>query len=232
MHSPPKASAWIAVALALASTGCGMRNLARTIGRGRGELRATLGGPTLSAPGITFPIPSVRVGGRYGMTDWLDLDGDLTLDPLVLGVLAVDVGVVGQIYREREGGFALSASAHGYFFFDLGDDVTTRVYPELGIHAEYRFGDRFTLFGGVVALAQFDPPLQKPPVFVAPYIGAELWVDPHAPTRQGIALQLAWISPWEDFRSVASWEPAGAGAFVVIIGWRAVYGAAGEPEVR
>ncbi len=231
MRSPSRASAWLGVALAVASCGCGMRNLARTLGRGRGELRASLGGPILSAPGATFPIPSARVGGRYGVTDWLDVDGDFTLDPSVLGVLAIDAGLVGQIYREPRDGFALSASAHGYFFVDLSDEPAPRAFPELGLHAEYRFGPWLTVFGGVVALAQFDPPLDKPPVFVAPYLGAELWVDPSAPTRHGIALQLAWISPWEDFRSIASWEPTGAGVFVVIIGWRAVFGPAGEPGV-
>lgn len=208
-----------------------MRNLARTLGQGRGELRASLGGPIVSTPDLTFPAPSARVGGRYGVTDWLDVDGDLTLDPAAFGVLALDAGLVGQIVREGAEGFALSASVHGYFLFDLNDDLTTRAYPELGLHAEYRFGRSVSVFGGIVAVAQFDPPLGKPPLFAAPYLGVELFVDASPPTRQAIALQLAWVSPWENFHSFASWEPAGAGAIVVLIGWRAVYGPT-EPEVR
>ncbi len=155
----------------------------------------------------------------------------LTIDPLVLGVLALDAGVVGQIYREGDRGFALSASAHGYFFFQLHDQFAARAFPELGLHAEYRFGDWLSLFGGAVALAQFDPPLGRPPVFLAPYLGLELFADPHAPVQQAVELQLAWISPWQDFRSVATWEPSGAGVFVIMIGWRAVFGPAGQPRV-
>jgi hypothetical protein len=217
------------LAVAVAS-GCGLRHLARTVGEGRGELRASLGGPILGAAGVPFPVPSVRVGGRYGATDWLDVDGDLTLEPLAFGVLALDAGVVAQLYRDAE--LALSLSAHGHLLFDLDDDLTTRGFPELGLHAEHRLEPWLTVYGGAVALAQLEPPRGKPPIFAAPYLGFELVPDPSPPTRQGVVFQIAWISPWEDFRSFAAWQPAGAGALVVVVGWRALFGAGEVPEVR
>ncbi len=204
-----------------------MRNLARTLGAGRSELRTTLGGPILSVPGATFPIPSVRIGYRHGITDYLDLDSNVTLDAFALGLLAFDAGVVGQLYRDPNGA-AVSISAHTHFFIDLDDDATTRVYPELALHAEHRIEPSLTIFFGGVLLAQLDPPREKPTAFFAPYLGAELWVDQRGPVHDAIAVQLAWISPWEDMRAFGTWEPAGYGALVFHIGWRAVYGGASE----
>ncbi|MBX3273813.1 MAG: hypothetical protein KF729_26350 [Sandaracinaceae bacterium] len=217
----------LVAAACLAATwlsGCGFRHLARTVGEGRGELRASLGGPFLGALSGPLLVPSLRAGGRYGVTDGLDVDGSLALDPLVFGVLALDAGLVGQLYREP-GGFALSLSGHAHFLFDLDDDLTTRGFPELGLHAEHRVDPWLTLFGGVVALAQFEPPDGKPPVFVAPYLGAELHLDRSAPTRHSFVIQLAWVSPWEDLGpSWASWEPDGYGAFALVLGWRSLHG--------
>lgn len=217
---------WSLVALALAS-GCGLRHLARTVGQNQGELRAALGGPILGAAGIPFPVPSVRVGGRYGATDWLDLSGDLTVEPLAFGVLSLEAGVVVQLFRDPS--FALSASGHAHLLFDLKNDVTTRGFPELGLHAEHRLAPCLLAFGGAFAIAQPEPPREKPPVFAAPYVGLELIPDPAASVRHGFVLQFAWVSPWEDFRSFADWRPEGAGVLVVVVGWRALLGAAPRP---
>lgn len=219
-----------ALAIALAVSGCGLRHLARTVGEGRGELRASVGGPILGAAPVSFPIPSARLGGRYGATDWLDVDGNLTVDAFAVGVWAFDAGLVAQLYRDAA--FAMSLSAHGHLLVDLNDDATTHGFPELGLHVEHRLAPWLTVYGGAVALAQLDPPLDKPPVFAAPYLGFELVPDPNPPTREGIVFQIAWISPWEDFSSFAAWEPRGAGAIVVNLGWRAIYGPGEAPEVR
>lgn len=206
--------------------GCGFRHYARTLGEGRGELRASLGGPFLGALGGPVMIPSARFGGRYGLTDWLDVDGTFGLDPLAFSVLSVDAGLVAQLYRQP-GGFALSVSGHAHLLFDLDDDLTTRAFPELGLHAEHRVERWLTLFGGVVGLAQPEPPEGKPTVFAAPYLGLEIHIDPRAPVQESFVAQVAWISPWEDLGpSWASWEPDGYGAIALVVGWRGLFGPA------
>lgn len=204
-------------------SGCAFRHLARTVGEGNGEVRASVGGPFFSnvAP---IPLPNLQVGGRYGLTDGFDLDADLSLIGLAYGIVAFDVGAVGQIYRE-ERGFAISASGRGHFLIGTrGPDL--RFYPELGVHLEGVATPWLVVFGGLSALAQFTPPEDKPPVFVAPYVGTEFQFggSDEAGHPHGIVLELGWISPWQDSTSVISYEPGGVGAFLVHLGYRARFG--------
>lgn len=217
----------LVLALALAAGGCGFRHIARTLGEDQGEIYATAGGPFLGVGDGPLLVPSARLGGRYGVTHYFDVGGSVAVDALGFGILAMDAYVVQQLYR-RPGGFALSISGRAHLLFDLNDDFTTRGFPELGLHMEHRVERWLTVFWGVIGIAQFDPPLDKPPVFAAPYLGAELILDHNPPTRQYFTVQVAWVSPWEDFRSWASWEPAGAGALVLVVGWRGHYNAGTE----
>lgn len=213
----------LAALLVLSASGCGMRHFARTVGRGNTELRVSLGGPFLSVPpGVPVPIPSLRVGSRYGLTDWLDIDSELVVDPFLLGVYAFDIGHVVQLYRDPRGA-AVSLSGRVHFFVDLDDQATTRALPEIGLHFDHTLERWLTFFGGAVFVVQTDTPAGKAPIFVGPYLGLEAWFDPNRPVRNGLAIQLAWISPWEDFRSFATFEPAGAGALVITLAWRALY---------
>lgn len=214
----------LAVALgATLLTGCMSRHFARTLGEGRGEIRATMGGPFLGTVGVPLMIPSLRVGARYGATDWLDVDGSVAIDPLGFGILALDAGVVTQLYRERRG-FALSASTHAHLLFDLDDDFTTRGFPELALHAEGPLAGPVTLFGGVVGIGSIDNPEDRPPVFITPYLGLDVALDEHPPAREYLTLQVAWASPWEDLGGFTNWEPDGYGAIFFLVGWREIYG--------
>lgn len=200
-----------------------MRNYARTVGQGNSELRMSLGGPLLSVPpGVAVPIPSLRIGSRFGLTDWLDIDSELVVDPILLSVYAFDVGHIVQLYRDPHGA-ALSLSGHVHFFVDLDDQATTRAIPEVGVHFAHTLERWLNFFAGAAFLAPPERPVDKPPIFVAPYLGLEVWFDPNRPVRNGFAVQLAWISPWEDLRAFATFEPAGYGALVVVLAWRQLY---------
>lgn len=202
-------------------SGCAPRTVARTLGQGNAEARFSAGGPFLGVSGTPIVIPSLRVGGRVGATDTLDVDGSLALDPFVFGVLALDAGVVQQLVRVDRG-FALSVSTHAHLVFDLDDDFTTRAFPEVGLHAAGPLTDWLQLYGGVTGVGSIDPPEDRPPVFLAPYLGFEATVNPSDATRHMFSLQLAWASPWEDFGGFTSWEPNGFGALFLAAGWRVV----------
>lgn len=207
--------------LPLLAGGCGLRHLARTVGAGATEVRASTGGPLMGNLGFSLPLPNIEVAGRHGLTDRLDVDAGVSLPALALAIGALDLGLIGQILR-RPDGPAVSASARGLLVADL-DDGHLRVYPELAVNAELPVGRRYVVFGGVTALAQLSPPPGKPPVFVAPHVGAEVRVG----RASGLVVQAAWISPWEDSTSVVEWQPHAAGAFGVLVGWRTRLGAGG-----
>ena len=212
-------------AMALLGAGCAGRHLARTVGQGHGEVRAGVGGPLLSNLGPPIPLPNLAVQGRYGLTDWLDVDGGVSVLGLAYGLFVIDAGLVAQLYRQPRG-FALSASARGNFFFDLDDGFTPRGYPEVGLHAEQVATDWLVVFGGLDAWFVFSPPPGKPPVLAAPYLGAEVRFGGSAEGGHphGLSVQAAWISPWQNSTSVIDWEPADLGALSIVLGFTSRFG--------
>jgi len=200
-------------------------NLARTVGRGNAELAASVGGPLLALGPAVFPTPQTRLGGRYGATDDIDLMGHVALDTVASAFVALDLGVVGQMVRER-GGFAMSLSTRLHAVVDLDHAVAPSLFPEVGLHLEHPLSQTFWLFFGMGGLAQIEPPPGRPFLFVSPYLGLEVRFDPQRdangePREQtGLALQLGWINPWETETSVVRYVPDGAGAITVLMALR------------
>jgi hypothetical protein len=218
--------AWIlALSVAfVAAPGCAMHHLARTVGEGNGELRASAGGPFFSNLGAPVPLPNLVVAGRYGLTDGFDLDGGLSVTGLFYGTIGLQLGAVGQLVREPNG-LAISLAGRGHFLIGTrGPDL--RFFPELGVHLEGMPARFLVVFGGLTALAGLGAPSGKPPVFAYPYAGAEVLFggSDEAGHPYGLAIELGWISPWQDSTSVVSWEPSGYGAIVVQLGFRARIG--------
>ncbi|GAB4210664.1 MAG: hypothetical protein OHK0013_31520 [Sandaracinaceae bacterium] len=204
-------------------------NLARTVGRGNVELRASSGGPLVQVGQAVFPTPQLRVGARWGATDDVDVMGHLAIDALVSGIGALDVGVVGQMVRER-GGLAMSLSARLHAIVDLDDAVTPRVFPEVGLHLEHPLDRSALLFFGLAGAAQIEPPRLRPFLFVSPYLGLEMRFDPvrgadGTPREEtALALQVGWINPWETATGVVRYVPDGAGALTVVLALRHRFG--------
>ncbi len=216
------------VVLALVA-GCGTMNLARTLGRGNSEVSLSTGGPLMQIGAAVFPTPQFRLGGRHGVTDDVDVMGHLALDTVASAFLALDVGVVGQMVRER-GGFAMALSARLHAVVDLDDAVAPRFFPEVGLHLEHPLSETFWLFFGLGGLGQLTVPAGRHFLFLSPYLGLEARFDPQrsasgAPTEQaGIALQLGWINPWENDTTLVRYAPDGAGALTVVLSFRHRFG--------
>lgn len=222
-------AASLALLAAVGCTACGTMNLARTVGRGNVELAASVGGPLLDVGPAVFPTPQTRLGGRYGATDDVDVMAHVALDTVASAFLALDVGVVGQMVRER-GAFAMALSARVHAVVDLDDAVEPRLFPEVGLHLEHPLSPTFWLFFGAAGLAQLDAPPERPFLFVSPYLGLEVRFDPQrdaqgaAREQTGLALQLGWINPWETETSLVRYVPDGAGAITVLLALRHLIG--------
>jgi hypothetical protein len=214
----------IAAAALLALPGCMMHHLARTVGAGNGELSASVGGPMMSNLGFTIPIPNLVVNGRVGATDGFDVVGGVSVTGLFYETMGLHLGGVAQVVRERNG-LAVSVSGHGHLLVGFrGPDA--RFFPEVGLHLEGMAAPWLSLYGGLFSFVQFEPPQGKPPIFVAPYLGAELLFggSDEAGHPFGVALEGGWVSPWQSSVSVISWEPANTGAMYVQLGFRARFG--------
>ena len=104
-----------------------------------GEARVSLGGPFLTNLGPTIPLPNVSVGGRYGVADGWDVDGNFSVLGAAFGTVYVDPAVVAQLYAQEQGP-ALSASLRANLFLGSSDGFAARIYPEVGLHGELPLG--------------------------------------------------------------------------------------------
>ncbi len=205
--------------------GCGTMNLARTLGRGNTEIAASVGGPLIGVGQAVFPTPQVRVGVRHGATDDVDVMGHLALDAVGSAFLALDGGVVGQMTRTR-GGFAMALSARMHLVIDLDDLAPPTFFPEVGLHLEHPIDTWGSFFFGVGGFAQIDAPRERPFLFLSPYLGLEVFLDPQtnaegvATERMGFALQVGWINPWDSSATLIRYVPDGAGAITVLLAVR------------
>ncbi len=203
------------VSFVVLATGCAAGYGARTSGKGNLEVSASVGGPMFENLGTPMPIPMAHVGGYYGLTEDLDVAVGAHVLAAVYGTLGGDLGARYQLWR-RSDDAALAASAQVNVFAGTRDGLRPRVFPEAGIHGQWPLGGRWFALGGIDALAQLDPPRGKPPIFAAPYLGAERRIG----ARSAIGLTLGWISPWQDSTSVIDYAPATSGAFAVELGYR------------
>src|SRR5262245_35283690 len=78
------------VLAALAIVACAPRAPARTLGVGHAEVAGSLGGPLFANLGPPLPLPLLDVGGRYGVTDDVDVLGDVHVTSAVYGVAGLD----------------------------------------------------------------------------------------------------------------------------------------------
>ncbi len=206
--------------------GCAAPNLSRTVGAGNYELRANAGGPVFANLGVPAPLPFVYVGGRYGVHDRIDVDGNLGVTAAAYGIWAMDLGANLQLHREP-GGLAVASSARLYLLGDLDDAPAARLYPELGLHLGGPVLPWLQLYGGSTALVQGRPPPGKSALFVTPFFGVEFLLPSRQGRRRarqhGVALHASWTNPWEDATSVVNYRP-GYGAFGVQLGYRARFG--------
>ncbi len=216
---------------ALVSAGCAAPNLSRTVGRGNGELHVQTGGPFVGNLGPPVVVPHNYVGGRYGVTDWMDVDANVNVTPFAFGIWMSDVAANFQLFRKPRG-LAIASSARAYFVGDLDDAPDLRVYPEVGLHlgGQVPRVSWLHLYGGITSAFQFSPPPGKPPVFLTPFFGTEFLLPSLAPPKEGrrarqhgIAVHGSWINPWDTEPSVVEYRPK-PGAVALFLGYRMRFG--------
>jgi hypothetical protein len=210
---------------------CAAPNLSRTVGKGNSELHVQAGGPLFANLGPTIPVPHSYVGGRYGVTNWMDVDANVNLTPFAFGIWMSDIAGNFQLYRKPRG-LAVASSARLYFIGDLDDPPDLQAYPEIGLH----LGGPVPMvrwirhYGGVTSAFQLAPPEGKSPVFLTPFFGVEFLIPArfapkrgHRRRQHGIALHWSWLNPWDTEPSVVAYQPT-PGAMGVFVGYRLRFG--------
>lgn len=81
----------VSLLLLLLFLGCSSTHPVRTIGKNKGALEITAGGPMMKNLGPTLPIPNFFIGGRYGVRSDLDISVHYNLTTPVVPGIALDL---------------------------------------------------------------------------------------------------------------------------------------------
>ena len=125
------------------SAGCGTTQLLRPVGAGNTRASASLGGPLIVFGGAPVPLPVSTVGVAHGVSESLDLHGDLHPTAAAFGVAGLGLGVAWHPLRRR-GALTVGFDAYG---FGNGADAVMLADPWIGGQA--RLCRWLSLGGGV-----------------------------------------------------------------------------------
>jgi hypothetical protein len=191
----------------LAATACSTSHIVRPLGRGKGVVNASLGGPMH----LYVPAPIVSVGGGYVVTDDLDLFARVDVSALAFGVVHIEHGAaLHPLIRERGPVPTLTVSSSLHL---LTSFRSVRAIPQLGLAAAWRIRVRHLVYlGADLGLSVGE----RFHALFAPFLGGELRVG----KRVGLALEGKWIAPYHDTTAaIPFWTaPGNQGAVSVLLG--------------
>ena len=144
---------------------------------GKGNLDASLsiGGPVVSAFGTKVPVPYAAAGANYGVSDRLDVSGNLHLLPIAYGIVGMDIGATWYPVLNR--GFVPTVGIQPGFlvFSSLKSDVGERIkaYPLLSGSLSWHVGRGlvYTGFDAAVPFSSADYDENSPSAIFSPFWG-------------------------------------------------------------
>lgn len=133
------------VLCALATAACGTTQFARPLGRGTTRFTASLGGPLVRFGGAPVPLPITTVGVAHGLSDLVDVGGDLHPTAMAFGVAGASAHVAVHPLTAHRSALTVGGSVSGFgnahdgvLFTDLWLAGGGRVAPWLwlggGVH--------------------------------------------------------------------------------------------------
>lgn len=204
------------VLVALVAAGCATSRALEPLGRGRGAVTASFGGPMFVNNGVPMPLPLGSVGYAHGVSDRTNVHGAL-YPTLVRGLYGAHVGAATALLAADGGRPGVMIDGTLYVF---GGDAATgdpaggvRLFPDVSAVAAWE------LAGGhhpYVGLDLFTQPFPSPRAWPSPMAGFELVAD----GRVGVQLEAQWIAPWRNTDDlVVDWVgPGKQGALSVQLG--------------
>ena len=168
---------------------CGTVASVRPIGKDRSSLTFCAGGPIAPVFDIQMPIPYSVLRYRRGLNESTDFHLGLHPTMMVLGNVALEVGITKLLINQNGWRPALAVEGSVYGFMHAFDLSTTRAYPEIGLVASYSLSGRGHLvYFGMQNIIQYDEPYW----IFAPLLGVELPFG-----RFNVNLEAKWYAPTE-----------------------------------
>lgn len=181
---------------------CAATHPVRTVGQGNLGLEASLGGPLTTNLGAPVPMPSVFVGGSYGLRDDLDVCASYNVFAPISPGLGLDLSASLHWVplQPQERGW----SAGGRLGFDLLTDFQSgpMLFPWIDLAAGHRLGKVEPFVGFNLAAHAYRPYDRRHPIMLSPYLGAEVRLGEHS----AVVLRLAAMdTTYNSFGSGVDW---------------------------
>jgi len=162
------------------------------VGKGKSTTYLSFGGPIIKAFGARIPIPYATIGSNYGLTESVNLHGDLHLLSLAYQVVGLELGTA-WFPIQHEGlrpsvgimpGFLALASVKS------GVDDRFRLYPQLAGSAAWRSGKNkiYTGFNFLFPLSSADYDDEAAAAIFSPFVGYQWQVG----SRTKLFFELKW----------------------------------------
>lgn len=196
---------------------CAPHPVLRPAGEGEFHPMVAVGGPFVAAFGAYVPIPNASVGGRFGLSSDLDLEGNLYLLPLAYSLVSIDAGVAWYPIDGESETMTIEPRLLLYASFKSGVEERVRIYPALSLlYSTPLVAER--AYGGVDILSLpysygYDPEPVR--IVVSPFVGCR-W---ELATGTRLLTEVKWLGA--NVRTDATVEyinPGGHGGIAPSIG--------------
>lgn len=155
--------------------GCAAQTNFEPIGKGNVNGNVSLGGPIISAFGTRIPLPYLTVGANYGISDQINIHGNLHLFSMGYKIVGFDFGAAWFPFLNDGLKPTISIQPRLIVFASAKSDVSSRfrVYPVITNTAAWKIGKNtlFTGFDLVVPFTKPDYDSEASSTIFSPFIG-------------------------------------------------------------
>jgi hypothetical protein len=130
--------------LLLLLAGCGAQIRTLPVGEHHLQMSASVGGPMIKALGGTVPIPYLMSGATYGISDHVEVHGDVHVLAAMYKFLGFTPGIT--YFPFPDGAWVPSVSADALMFTDFSEG---RVYPEVTLALAHRTASLWSPYYGL-----------------------------------------------------------------------------------
>ena len=166
--------------ISLFLAGCSAHTAIEPLGEGNIQSNISLGGPIVKAFDMNLPIPYSTAGVVYGLSEKVNISGNLHLTPLPYKLFGLDAGA--SFFPVMNNGYVPCVGLHGSVlsFVSMKDNIDKRmkIYPTISSTFAWNNGnDRF--YTGMDLTVPFtNPDYDNDPVKVifSPFAGYKLYL--------------------------------------------------------
>ena len=173
-------------------TGCAARTNLNPVGRGNLNANVSVGGPIVAAFGTRIPVPYITAGANYGLTDNVNLTGNLHLFSLAYKIAGLNFGI--STFPVRQDGFkptiGIQQSLLILSSFKSGVDIRFRAYPVSSASFAWKY-KKITTYNGLdlttlISSPDYDNEASR--FIMSPFLGFR-W---EFGSRNRLQLELKW----------------------------------------